>query len=869
MKYSIASGGRPSRSGLRGPLTGTALLVLLGGLFLCLSACTPPEDPLSPEERQWLTEHMGKIRLAATPSNKPFEYFDEKDRYRGMVADYIKLLEKKLNFRFELVQAYNLKELLRMAENREVDVIGAFAGNPARFKHMSFTRPYLVLPSVILVNKSYKQFLTLKDLQKKGMDLALPKEYAVVDYVHKYFPRLHVQPVYNYLAGLLHVSFDEIDATIITLPQASYYIESKGITNLRVAGYTDYKIYNRMAVRSDMPMLTSILQKGLDRITEKEHEAIYRKWVTLDQHYLSILRQNKHIWGIALAVAALILFSLGLVIVWNRSLTRRVAQRTGELKRELMQGKRLLAAIEQTEDGIFILDTRQRLEYANPAFLRMSGYSLEEIRQRHIAFIRAVSPAPDSTDIYERLWDELEQGQVWRGQTTYRRKDGSTFKTDLTVSPVVNEVGEVTNYVEVVRDITDKLRLEHRLRQKQKMEELGTLAGGIAHDFNNMVAAIHGYAELALPATEEGSRPRANLERVLRVAERAKDMVHQILVFSRRREPERSRVELGAIVREVVGLLGASVPSTISVRCHEDRGRETIWADPGQVHQVIMNLGTNAVYALRDQGGEIEIFLKAVRVEDTGTGQGPDHDQPAPGNYMRLRVQDNGPGISEDVMARIFDPFFTTKPRGEGTGMGLALVHGVMGSLGGEISVRNRETGGCRFDLYFPLSDRPLPETRWYANSEEQTPDNAGDVGERKGRGGGARILLVDDEPDMVRIVTEMLEYLGYVVCGCNDSCEALERFRAAPQDFDLLLTDQTMPELTGDRLAGEVHSLRPELPVVLFTGFSERIVELDLKSLGVHKVMIKPFRQSELALAVEDVLRNSGARARGAFDRS
>ncbi len=806
-------------------------------MVLALASCTAaPEDPLTPQERKWLAEHAGRIRLAATPSNKPFEYFDENDRYQGMVADYIMLLEEKLNFRFRIVQAYNLKELLKMAEDRQVDIIGAFAANPARFSHLNFTRPYLVLPTAILVNKNRKEFLTLADMQEKGMDIALPKEYAVVDYVHKYYPRLHVQPVYNYLAALLHVSFDEIDATVITLPQASYYIENKGITNLRVAGHTDYKIFNRMAVRSDMPVLTAIIQKGLDRITEAERETIYRKWVTLDQHYMSFLRQHKQIWGMVVVMAALVLFSLVGIIAWNRTLTRKVAQRTGELKLELMRRRRLLAAIEQTEDGIFILDTEQRLEYANPAFLRMSGYGMEEIIHRHIAFIRG----DNDPDLYKRLWDDLEQGQVWRGQTTYRRKDGTTFETDLTVSPVFSEAGQVTNYVEVVRDITEQLQMEHRLRQSQKMEELGTLAGGIAHDFNNIVAAIQGYAELALPAAEEGTRPRANLERILRVAQRAKEMIHQILVFSRRREPERRKVELGAIVEEVVGLLATSLPSTMEIRADLQPRGGAILADPSQIHQVVMNLGTNAAYALKDSGGIIEITL-SPEVREAG---GAPVDHLAPGRYMHLSVADNGPGIPKEMLARIFDPFFTTKPQGEGTGMGLALVHGIMGSLGGEITVRNRLGGGCRFDLFFPVA-----EAAGEGNTRTRhTP--------QKGQG---RILYVDDEPDMVRIGTDMLEELGYEVTGTNNSLEALDLFRKNPAAFDLLISDQTMPYLTGDRLAREVHSLRPDLPIVLCTGFSARLRDIDMTAIGVCHVIMKPFRLDELSRIVDEVWNKAG----------
>lgn len=787
--------------------------------------------PLSFEERQWLERHP-VIRLGATPSTRPLEYFGEKAEYKGMVADYMDLLEKRLGIQFQAVESTNLEKLLKMAENREVDIIASFRANPVKIDFMRCTRPYLELPTVILVNKNMKQFLRLEDMS--DMDLALPKDYAVIDYVRKYYPDIHIQPVYNYLAGLLHISFNEIDATIISLPQASYFIEEKGITNLRVAGHTEYRIYNRIATRSDWPMLNDILQKGLDSITEQERGQIYRKWVTLDQHYLSFLLHNKQFWGYLGGATLLVFLFIVSIVSWNRTLHRRVNERTLALKQELDERMRLLAAIEQAQDGIFILDTKGLVEYINPSFAGMSGYTLEELKGGHIAVIRSDKHSPD---FFRNIWEVLGRGEVWKGQTIYRRKDGTLYEVDLIISPLYNSANELTGYVEVARDITKRLQMEKQLRQRQKLEELGTLAGGIAHDFNNILAAIQGYAELSLPKVDERSRAHANLENIRNAAARGKEMVHQILVFSRRREPEKSLIQLAPLVREVVDFLQTSLPSTIAV--HQDIEAEdaSVMGDSGQMHQVLTNLGTNAAYAMQKEGGVLRISLTQIELEKDASGSA---GALQPGSYYRLRVSDTGEGIPEDVISRIFDPFFTTKPRGKGTGMGLSMAHGIVGSMGGEITVESKPNKGTTFDIHLPKAHGSL-----------QAP--AGKKGETIM--GSGHILFVDDEEDMVNVGRQMLCDLGYTVTGVNDSLHAMDLFRQSPAAFDLLITDQTMPLLTGNRLAKDAHAIRPDLPIILCTGFAAALQHLRPEEHGIRAILFKPFTMAELSKTIARVL--------------
>ena len=813
------------------------LLVLCATLpvYLYFYENTRLTDPLSDSEREWLAKLDRPIVLAVTPDTRPLEFVDAQGEYHGMVADYMHRVADDLNIEFKVVESANMQELLRLAEQRKVDVIAAFAGNPANTDFMLFTNPYLELSTAILANRSEKEPLTLSVMSEKEMDLALPKGYDVLSYVEKFYPNLHVQTTYNYLAALLHVSFNEIDATIISLPQASYFIEDKGITNLRVAGYTDYRLYYRMGVRSDMPVLADILQKALDSITPVERERILKRWVHLQQDYLSALFSSRFIWYIVVSVASFTLLAFVAIIFWNRTLRQRVNERTRELKRELQDRTRFLAALDQAEDGIFILDTDGILEYVNASLLHLTQYTEEEMLGRHISMLRGKA---HPQEFFEDLWRVLRSGGVWRGETVYVKKSGEEISAEVTATPVFDDTGKLINIVELIRDVTEHRKMEEHLKQSQKLEELGTLAGGIAHDFNNIIAAISGYAELALPAVEKGSRVQVNLERIQQVAERARAMVHQILVFSRRRKPEKVLVDVSAMAEEVLQLLRSSLPSTIAIKSELSDGC-TVMADASQLHQVVMNLGTNAGYAMRTNGGMLTLRTRSTQLDVekaklTGLPSG---------KYISLTVEDTGEGISAQNVRRIFDPFFTTKPKGEGTGMGLSMVHGIVTSMRGHIAVESSEGMGTRFTILLPYS----------SGEQEGTSFNTAPITRGEGR-----IMLVDDEQDLVTVYSSALRDLGYEVETFDDPSKALDAFRNAPHQYDLLVTDQTMPKLTGDKLAAAVHVLRPDVPIILCSGYSDAIDSISEGEGGIRSVLLKPFELKELARTVQIFLRRS-----------
>jgi len=382
-----------------------------------------------------------------------------------------------------------------------------------------------------------------------------------------------------------------------------------------------------------------------------------------------------------------------------------------------------------------------------------------------------------------------------------------------------------------------KKELESQYRQALKMQAIGVLAGGIAHDFNNILSAIIGYTDLAMDKLAEGSREKENLGEVMKAGRRAKALVKQILTFSRQDDLEKKPVELYLIVKETLKLLRASVPSTIKMREDIDPDSGCVLADPTQMSQVVMNLCTNAEYAMREKGGELVISLMEVGVDDELARNNPSLSNR---KLIKFSITDRGHGMDSTTMERIFDPFFTTKKAGDGTGLGLSAVHGIVTSHGGAITVKSSPGEGSTFDVYLPKADEPA------VHEAKKIFETCG---------GNERILFIDDERPLVRLGMEALGQFGYDVVGETSSVDALDRFRKAPEKFDLVITDQTMPNITGAELAREMIKIRRDIPVILCTGFSRAITPEKAKGIGIRDFILKPILANELAITVRKTL--------------
>ncbi len=476
---------------------------------------------------------------------------------------------------------------------------------------------------------------------------------------------------------------------------------------------------------------------------------------------------------------------------------------------------------ENAVDGIFQTTLEGRFISCNPALARILGYdSPEDLIDTILDLSQQLYVNPEHRSELLRLI--REQGSVQRFEGQFFRKDKSIAWISLNVRGVCESSGELAYIEGIAQDVTERKALEARLVQAQKMEAIGTLAGGIAHDFNNILAAILGYTELT---KSKVNQPDLNgyLEQTLSACDRAKGLVRQILTFSRATEHKKRPIDVASILREALQLLRATIPSTIHILSRIDPALQTIFADPTQVHQILMNLCANAAHAMREGGGTLEIRLDNVEITPQTQCSNLDLN---PGPYVKLSISDTGTGISPDVIHRIFDPFFTTKKPGEGTGLGLSVVYGIARGSGGAVTAQSKLGEGSTFDVYLPAmadAGKPLPE------AEKPIPK------------GSEHILFVDDEEILAAMWCDILSDLGYRVTSTTDSLDALHRFLDNPDSFDLVMTDMTMPGMTGMDLSRKILEVRPDMPILLCTGFNDQASEEKVRAMGIREFAMKP----------------------------
>jgi PAS domain S-box-containing protein len=424
-----------------------------------------------------------------------------------------------------------------------------------------------------------------------------------------------------------------------------------------------------------------------------------------------------------------------------------------------------------------------------------------------------------------------------------RHRDGRTLSVLYNASVYRDTFGSIIGVFAAARDISDRVRseqdrekLEAQLRQSQKLETIGTLAGGIAHDFNNILVPIVAYSELLLAQAHENPSLANDLKEINTAAMRARDLVKHILTFSRRSEGERINLDLVPLIKEVIKLCAASFPSTIDVNYHINCSEKRVFVDPTQIHQVLMNLCTNSSHAIGENPGQITVKLDFCSFDDLGAQKRLSLPQ---GNYLKLSVLDTGCGIEPQILDRIFEPFFTTKEIGKGTGLGLSVVHGIIKSHGGDIEVLSKVGSGSTFSVFIPVSSQ----------SESKTPDESDLC-----TGGTEHILFVDDEPAIIAIGQKILENFGYRVTARASSHEALQAFAAQPEKFDLVITDQTMPHLTGDQLLTELRKIKPQIPIIVMTGYSTKVTPDNFAYIGFDGFVLKPMIPSHLNRAIREV---------------
>ncbi len=487
---------------------------------------------------------------------------------------------------------------------------------------------------------------------------------------------------------------------------------------------------------------------------------------------------------------------------------------------------------EHTNEVVLTIDLDKRISWANSIIENITGISSRDLKGREPVLTNLNNIPVDE------IWSLLDSGNAWTGRIILKDIKNEDVTLEAMILPVKNDNGTIYSYIEIGRNITHELMIENRMRQAQKIEAVGTLAGGIAHDFNNILAGIFGYAQISLTNLDDKSRTKKNIEEILKAAERARDLVQQILTFSRKSDIEFKPVNIASVIKEAMILLRASIPSTVEL--HESINSDAyIMGDRIQIHQIIINLCTNASHAIENSRGVINVSLNDLFADKEFVRF---HPGLLEGPHVQLTVTDSGKGMNPEIIEQIFDPFFTTKPQGKGTGLGLSVVHGIIQKLNGIINVYSEPGKGTTFSVILPVST----DIKYRSEHEDK---------EKTINGGTEKILLIDDETTIINSFQPGLENIGYKVKSFSDSLHALDNFRSNPYLYDIIITDQTMPRMTGIDLTNEIRKLREDIPVILSSGYIDRNIEEISRKAGISGIIRKPATLYDIASAIRKAL--------------
>ena len=491
----------------------------------------------------------------------------------------------------------------------------------------------------------------------------------------------------------------------------------------------------------------------------------------------------------------------------------------------------ILQQITQHSNEIVVqIGLNKKITYANPAFKKILGLKAKNIVGSEPCINNSLDLSSDA------IWKILEAGNSWSGRVILKESEPDSIIIDAMIVPLMDDYGVIQSYLQIGRNITTELKYEERLEQSQKLEAIGTLAGGIAHDFNNILSAIFGYAELALMVKKCDAETENFIKQIKTASERARDLVNQILTFSRNTDIELRPLMPKLVLKEIVKLIRASIPAKIEIKSNIDSD-SMVMAEATQLHQVVMNLSMNAAHAIGENTGTISLYLEDFFVDEEFTRS---HPNIKVGNHVRIRISDTGDGIDPKIIARIFEPFFTTKSQGQGTGLGLSVVHGIVNKLNGIITVYSEIGTGTVFNIFIPCTETDVPMDDQQKYSLRQ---------------GTERILIIDDEQPITTTLQAILTNQGYKITAYSDSLEALKAVEASPNDVDIIISDYSMPKMSGLEVAERLYANGIKIPIILMSGFLGGNIKEDAQRIGIEELLAKPINSYQVMDAIHRIM--------------
>jgi PAS domain S-box-containing protein len=797
------------------------------------------------------SDHSSKLILqsASELDYPPFALVRPDGTADGFSVDLLKAVAHAADYQVNIAVGpwAQIKEQLAQGQ---LDVLPLVSYSAQRDKVYDFTVPYLQMRGAVFVRQGETTIHHLGDLQGKEVIVMrgdTAHEYALSE---KLSDQLIL--VDSFEEAMVLLASGKHDAVLCQYLMGLQLIKQLGLRNIisvssknevnlkfKTSKTSGFEQKFCIAVPEGSMDLQADLNEGLAIvIANGTFDELYQKWFgpILPKPTVPFLTVVKSV----LVILVPLLLVLAIVGMWY--LKREVRQKTSVLQGEINERKRVEQQLRLNEKKYkqMFLDNKAIKLLINPvdgAIVEANGaacefyqYSQDELLNLTITDINTLP----HHKIFAEMEFALHQG---RNHCNFLHKISTGEIKNVEVYPGSITGADGTSLIfSIIHDVSARKKLEDRLQQAQKMEAIGTLAGGIAHDFNNILGVILGYADMAKEDAPPGTQFSKDLDEILRAAHRAKDLVSQILTFSRQTEVERIPLQIQPLVQEGLKMLRSSIPSSISIVEDIDPQAGVVMADPTQVYQILMNLCTNAYQAMGDTGGTLSVSVHMTTI----TADNLSTIQLTPGEYLEIIVADTGVGIGADIISKIFDPYFTTKEVGKGTGMGLAIIHGIMSEYGGAITVDSVEGDGSNFHVYFPLVDHEIQED--IKKSKEVCR-------------GSERVLFIDDEKFLLEMGKSMLERLGYQVTSCQSSLGALKIFQNNPSGFDLVITDQTMPEMAGADLARNMLEVRPDIPIILCTGYSSMINEKSAKALGIKEFILKPITSDLIAKIIRKVL--------------